>query len=366
MAQQSTEHALALLDAEGRFTWWSSGAERIFGYAAADIVGQDLDIIFTPEDRERAVPAHERAIACAQGVAHDDRWQMRADGTRVWVSGALVRLTREDGTVEGFGKLMRDRTDIKEQLESMRNELRAREQESRRKDVFLSTLSHELRNPMAPLSNAVGIIRMGGHLDTGMEYAVRVIERQVELLRRLVDDLLDLTRIGAGKIELRRGRIALQSVLRTALEMAHDAIASRNHRVESLFPSTPIEVDADPDRMAQVFVNLLTNAAKYTPPRGVIDVTALIEGGEAVVRVSDNGVGIAPDVLPRIFEMFTQAEGASVVAPGGLGIGLALVRDLVRQHGGSVQARSDGLGKGSEFTVRLPLAPPPPSASSPR
>ncbi|HET9651481.1 MAG TPA: ATP-binding protein, partial [Usitatibacter sp.] len=205
------------------------------------------------------------------------------------------------------------------------------------------------------LSNAVGIIRMGGHLDTGMEYAVRVIERQVELLRRLVDDLLDLSRVGAGKIELERRRVALGEILGQAVESVRALADQRRHAIDLVLPADPMVVEGDADRLHQVFVNLLNNAAKYTPPGGHIWVHGTPEGDEAVVHVRDNGVGIPGEMLPKIFELFTQVDSARAYSQGGLGIGLSLVKNLVALHGGTVQVRSDGEGKGAEFTVRLPL-----------
>jgi PAS domain S-box-containing protein len=365
-AEQSPEHAFMLMDAGGRFTWWSPGAEHIFGYPRDEMIGQPSAKIFVGEDNEKGLAEHEMAVAIEHGPAEDDRWQERMDGSRFWATGALVALRDPDGSLLGFAKILRNRTDLKEQLETLRNHGMRLDQEARRKDVFLSTLSHELRNPLAPLANSVKIIRMTVQGEPDVDYALKVIERQVDLLHRLVDDLLDLTRITAGKVELKRRHMSIQEVIEQAVDATQSVIADRKHQLEMIMPPATLMVDVDPDRMSQVFVNLLTNAAKYTPAGGTIWVKVTMEGNEVVARVEDNGVGIPTDMLPKIFELFTQVESSRSMSQGGLGIGLSLVKDLVTLHGGSVQVRSEGTGKGSDFAVRLPAAPEEPVSASPR
>jgi signal transduction histidine kinase len=221
--------------------------------------------------------------------------------------------------------------------------------------VFLSTLSHELRNPLAPLMNAVQLIRTIAPQNAALEYPIKLIERQVEFVRRLVDDLLDVTRINTGKIQLQLGTVDLRDVIAAAAETVRPLIVQRSQRFAQHLLETPIVVQADADRLQQVFVNLLTNAAKYTPEGGQVEVRASLDEIEALVHVSDNGIGIAKEMQPHIFELFTQVDARSARGDG-LGIGLSLVKNLVELHGGSVQVRSEGAGKGSEFTVRLPLA----------
>jgi PAS domain S-box-containing protein len=354
MLSQAREHAVMLLDADARVTWWSEGAERIFGYPPGEILGQSVSVLFTPEDRAAGLDRTELATAGTGTSAEDDRWQLRRDGSRFWASGVMVALLA-DGQRVGYGKILRNRTDHKEQLESLRNRVRELESTSHRKDVFLSTLSHELRNPLAPLANALQIIRLAATPGPELEYAIRVIERQMELLRRLVDDLLDLSRVNAGKMQLARAPVMLNDVLRQSVDAMRAGVARRQQHLEVTIPDTPMVVDGDADRLMQVFVNLLTNAGKYTPHRGHIWLKATVDGTEAVVHVEDDGMGIAPEMLPRIFDLFTQVDTARAHSQGGLGIGLALVKDLVALHGGSVQGRSEGPGHGSKFTVRLPL-----------
>jgi signal transduction histidine kinase/ActR/RegA family two-component response regulator len=226
----------------------------------------------------------------------------------------------------------------------------------RRKDEFLAMLGHELRNPLSPIVTALHLMKLKGGGD--FERERMLIERQVEHLVRLVDDLLDVSRITRGKLQLKRERIDLRAVLTKAVEMASPLLEQRSHHLELPGVGEPLFVDGDPARLAQVLANLLGNAAKYTEPGGRIRVTATCEGEQVVLCVRDNGAGIGPEVLPRIFDMFVQ-EGRSIDrSQGGLGLGLAIVRSLVELHGGTVSAHSDGLGRGSEFVVRLPLAAP--------
>jgi PAS domain S-box-containing protein len=229
----------------------------------------------------------------------------------------------------------------------------------RRKDEFLATLAHELRNPLAPIRHAAKISQMPHATEEQLRWSNDVIDRQVEHMARLLDDLLEVSRITRGKLELRKERLALKSSLRAVVETVRPLIEARGHQLTIDLPEASIHLDADPVRFAQIFSNLLTNAAKYTDPGGVIGVRVSLDGerGESVViAVRDNGIGIAPELLPQLFEMFSQATSALERSEGGLGIGLSLARGLVLLHGGSIEARSLGLGRGSEFVVTLPLA----------
>jgi PAS domain S-box-containing protein len=247
--------------------------------------------------------------------------------------------------------------------------VRELKESGRMKDEFLATLAHELRNPLAPIRNAADILKQHGPRDPELVWARQVIERQAEHLSRLVDDLLDVSRITRGKIELRRERIPVSVIVSSAVETARPLIEGNQHALTVSLPGEPLYVNGDLTRIAQVVSNLLTNAAKYTPPSGRIEVGAERDGDQAVLRVKDNGVGIPREMLGRIFEMFAQVDSSLERTAGGLGIGLTLARTLVELHGGSIEARSDGAGRGSEFLVRLPLATteppplPPPSAT---
>jgi PAS domain S-box-containing protein len=234
--------------------------------------------------------------------------------------------------------------------------LRALQESDRAKDVFLATLAHELRNPLAPVWNGLSIIKRAPGDAARVLQVAEMIERQVGQLARLVDDLLDMSRISTGKIDLQKQRTALASILHSAIETSRPHIEAAQHKLSLRLPDEAAELEVDPVRLAQVFSNLLNNAARYTRPGGNIDIEARAEPREVVVTVRDNGSGIAPEMLGKVFTLFTQARNPSERSQGGLGIGLALVEGLVRLHGGSVEARSEGLDKGSEFVVRLPRA----------
>ena len=240
----------------------------------------------------------------------------------------------------------------------------ALQETDRRKDEFLATLAHELRNPLAPLRNALQLMRMAGGDEHTMNQTLGMMDRQLQQMVRLIDDLLDISRITRGKIELRKERVELAAVIRDAVETSRPLIETAGHKLTVIYPPEPISLDADPTRLAQVFANLLNNAAKYTPQSGHIRLTAERQGDEVVVKVSDTGIGIPADMLPRIFEMFTQVDRSLERSQGGLGIGLSLVRGLVELHGGSVEAKSEGPGQGSEISVRLAVHPAPRKAKA--
>ena len=232
------------------------------------------------------------------------------------------------------------------------------EEASRRKDEFLAVLGHELRNPLAPIATSIQVIRTG--LATGLPDAVQqsleIIERQTSQLSRLVDDMLDLARIAQGQFDLRKSRVTLAAILAQAELAAASVMKARGHCLHSALPEQSLVVDADPDRLLQMIANLLNNAAKYTPPGGDIFLTVQEKDGSALIRVRDTGIGIPANMLSRVFDLFTQVDGAQQYAPGGLGIGLTLVKRLVEQHGGSISCASEGSGTGSEFVLCLPLA----------
>lgn len=227
-----------------------------------------------------------------------------------------------------------------------------------RKDEFVAAVAHELRNPLAPIRNALEIMQIAADNPAENEHARQMIERQVDHMVRLIADLMDVSRIGQGKLQLRKEHVEVATVVRRAVEACAPLAEAAGHELTVSLPPEPLVLDADPARLIQVFSNLLTNAVKYTDRGGRISIRAERQDSGVAVHVSDNGIGIPPESLPTIFEMFTQAEDGATRRQGGLGIGLALVRRLVRLHGGSVEAHSAGRGRGSEFLVRLPLATP--------
>ena len=231
----------------------------------------------------------------------------------------------------------------------------ALEDASRRKDEFLAMLGHELRNPLAPIRNAMEIVRLKGTADLEVQEATKMVERQIQQLTRLVDDLLDVSRVGHGKINLQMQSIDLNEVVALAVEVSRPLIDARKHLLKVSLPARPVEVEGDAGRLVQVVSNLLNNSAKYSEDRGLIELTLEATGDQAVLRVRDTGIGIEPAMLPRIFDLFTQVKGSASRFGEGLGIGLALVRNMIELHGGCVQASSAGLGLGTEFVVSLPL-----------
>jgi two-component system CheB/CheR fusion protein len=354
-AEQTSENALLLIDLDRRIQWCNPRTERLFGYEAHELCGTSIFRLFIPEDRQKHVPEYEFDVASRSEDMNNDRWMQRADGSRFWATGNTVGLRDRTGKVTGFAKIMRDSTDLREQLETFRNQLKVVTESDQHKTLFLAKLSHELRNPLGAISNALELMRHPAGGTTPAE-ATGIFERQLNQLYRLAEDLLDVTRISTGKVGVKPQLLDVREPVTAAVETVQPLFEKKRHRLIQHILPTPMRVSGDPMRLEQVFVNLLTNAARYTDESGEIEVRASSDENEVFVHVIDHGIGIAPDLLPHVFDLFTRGERAAAHAEDGLGIGLALVKELVDAHGGSVQVRSDGLGKGSEFTVRLPLA----------
>ena len=306
--------------------------------------------IFTPEDIREGVPQRELDEAATNGIAHGDRWMRRKDGSRFWASGITTALRDGQGTLVGFTKVKRDLTDRKMAEEALKRA-------DRTKDEFLATLRTELRNPLAPIRNSLHILLMASDKDPTLRRVSEIMERQVDHMVRLVDDLLEVSRITRGQIELRKERIELAGVVSRAVETSRPLIDAGQHQLAISLPTEPLVVDGDPVRLAQVVSNLLNNAAKYTNRGGQIWLTVRKEQDQASISVRDTGIGIPAAMQPLIFEMFAQVDRSSRRSQGGLGIGLTLVRSLVEMHGGKVHVKSEGKDLGTEFVVRLPLGP---------
>ncbi len=336
-------------DSQGRYVYANAAAEQAFGTPQEDLYGKTDDEIFSPETAVR-IGAHDRKALDGESgvVVIEDLKQEDGERNRSLVS--KFPIPGPDGQVALVGGMAIDITDRMRAEEALK-------EADRRKDEFLATLAHELRNPLAPIRNALHLMkhRDGGDQDIEAERAMA--ERQVAHLARLVDDLMDLARISRGRIELRKEPLELAPAVRQAVEAVQSTIEGRGHALIVSLPAEPIRLEADPTRLEQVIWNLLSNAAKYTEPGGQVRLTALREGGEVVLRVRDTGIGIESDMLPRVFGMFAQADHRSGRTQGGLGIGLSLVKTLVEMHGGTIEAHSQGPGTGSEFVVRLPVLP---------
>lgn len=349
------EHAVLCVDATGRIVGWEAGAPRVFGYTAEEVIGQPASLIFTPEDRAIGADAFELQVAAQAGRADDDRWHMRKDGARIWVSGTMEAMRDASGGLLGYVKIVRDRTDLRARVERLEEESRELGRDRERRRTFLSTLGHELRNSMAPLANANHILARLCTEERSLR-AVGMIQRQLEVLGKLAEDMMDLSRSGNSAIRLQRRDCDLRAMLGQAAAAVRDSAEAKGLRLECLLPPEAVVVQVDPERFERVVLNLLGNAIKYTPSGGQVWLQATQQPGEAQLRVMDNGIGIAADTLPRIFELFTQERQAHEMAPSGLGLGLTVVKQLVELHGGTIQARSAGRGKGAEFIVRLPVA----------
>jgi PAS domain S-box-containing protein len=354
---ESSDDAIISKTLDGVIRSWNGGAERLFGYTAEEAVGKPITLIIPPErhDEERDILARLRR---GERVDHFETVRVAKDGRRLDISLTVSPVRDGAGRVVGASKVARDITDRKRVDAALR-------EADRRKDEFLALLAHELRNPLAPIRNGLQILRLAERDPEARARAREMMDRQLTHMVRIVDDLLDVSRITRGKMELRRARVRLADVIGSAVETARPVIDAAGHTLEVSLPERAAVVDGDLTRLAQVFSNLLTNSAKYTPRGGRIRLAAEARGGELVVKVRDTGLGIPADALPRIFDMFSQVDRSIEKSSGGLGIGLALVKGLVEMHGGTVTADSPGPGQGSTFTVRLPAAADRPAAAAP-
>jgi two-component system CheB/CheR fusion protein len=345
---ESSDDAIISKTLEGVITSWNGGAERLFGYTASEMIGHSVLKIIPEKRRDEEAMILSR-LRRGEQIDHYQTVRQAKDGRLIDISLTVSPIRDNTGRVVGASKVARD-------VSEMKDAQRRLEEADRRKTEFLALLAHELRNPLGPIRHAVKILRAKEPSPSELDWATSIIDRQAEHMSRLVEDLLDVSRITRGTIVLRSERVDLATVVKSAIEGATAAINKSGHQLVVTLPAEPIYVDGDPTRLAQILTNLIDNAVKYTERGGRIIVTAARDGQSAEIRVKDTGVGIAPELLPLIFDMFTQADLPSERSQGGLGVGLALVERLVKLHGGTVSARSEGLGMGSEFTIQLPLA----------
>jgi PAS domain S-box-containing protein len=334
-----------------RYLWVNRVYAEWVGRAPDRVIGQPLAEVLGEQAMDELRP-HVAEVLAGRRVQYERLSNYRELGNR-WVQIVAEPTHDAGGRPDGWVAVVSDIHDRKLAEEALR-------EADRRKDDFLAVLAHELRNPLAPIRNALAILGKKDTLDPEVAWSREVIDRQVEQLTRLVDDLLDVGRISRGRLALRKQRVALERVVDMALETSRPHINAAGHRLSVILPSEPALLDADAARLAQVFANLLNNAARYTEPHGSITLSAAIEEENAqrlaVVSVEDSGIGFGPEAAARMFEPFSSLTSASGRAHGGLGIGLSLVQGIVALHGGSVEALSDGPGRGSQFIVRLPLA----------
>ena len=335
-------------DRLGNVTWYNRRWLEYTGLTFEEMQGWAWSKVQHPDHLDRVVARVKRSAET--GEVWEDTFPLRGkDGSYRWFLSRAVPIRDEAGEIARWFGTNTDVTEQRALEEALRDA-------DRRKDEFLATLAHELRNPLAPIRNSLHILRLTGRQDPGTERVGEMMERQVNHMVRLVDDLLEVSRITRGKIELRSELVEVETVVQNAVESSRPLIDAGGHRLNLALPPEALNLEGDPVRLTQVFANLLNNAAKYTDRGGQIWLTVRRDGDAVSISVRDTGTGIEPEMLPRVFEMFAQIDRNASRAQGGLGIGLTLVKRLVEMHGGSVEARSEGLGRGSEFVVRLPLA----------
>jgi PAS domain S-box-containing protein len=402
-----TNYAIFMLDPNGKFTSWNIGAERILGYQEAEIIGQPFELIFSPEAIERKQPQQALSKAVTEGFSRENRWHIRKDGTFFWAHCVITPLRDENGNLRGFSKIMQDITERK-QAEEEKEQLLLREQAARAvseaaqsaaeaanrsKDDFLAIVSHELRTPMTAIIGWAGMLQTGALDDARATLALEIIERNANLQMQLIEDLLDISRIVRGELSLSIDLVDLVEVITVAIEVVQSLADTKDIQIESILDTSIKKIWGDSDRLQQVVLNLLTNAIKFTPNGGRVEVrlskglgTRNWGAGEQEsmeektnsscsiantqspilncqppisnylqIEVSDTGQGISADFLPHVFERFCQADSTHTRSNKGLGLGLAIAHHVVELHGGTIQAQSQGIGQGATFTVNLPI-----------
>jgi PAS domain S-box-containing protein len=343
------DYAVYMLDPEGIITSWNAGAERIKGYRRDEILGKHVSGLYTEEDINAGKPWEALAKARREGRAEGEAWRVRKGGERFWARVVVTALHDAEGHLRGFAKVTQDLT--------VRRHAQDLEKAAQHLNEFIAMLAHELRNPLAPIRNALELMAKLPPGDPAQQAMRETIERQSGQLARIVDEMIDISRITRGALSIERARVDVAEVVRCAVEVAAPAIEAGKHRLEIDLGREPLVVEGDVHRLTQLLANVLNNAARYTASGGHIAVRAGREQATAVVRVRDTGRGIEAAMLARIFDMFVQGRSALERVGGGLGIGLALARRIAEAHGGSLTAASEGRDRGAEFTLRIALAP---------
>jgi len=364
------EYAIFMLDVNGKIATWNVGAQRIKGYAADEIVGRHFSVFYPQDVRESGWPEHELQQAAEQGSFVDTGWRVRKDGTMFWANVTITALRDETGRLLGYAKLTRDLTesrrveaielasDEREQiLDAERSARMAAQRAARVKDEFLATLSHELRTPLSAILGWTQIVLKGKALDPAdQRRAMEVIDRNARAQVKLIDDLLDLSRIMTGKIWLDLQQISMPDVVQAAIDSARPIAQAKDIRLRSLLDPSRTTVSGDGSRLQQVAWNLLTNAIKFTPKGGQVQVLVQRVNSHIELSVTDTGIGIPASFIPLVFDRFSQQDSSTTRAHGGLGLGLAICKQLVELHGGSIRVTSPGEGQGATFFVELPVS----------
>jgi PAS domain S-box-containing protein len=365
------DYAIFMLDANGFVASWNSGAERIKGYSADEIIGKHFSLFYPAEARESGWPEHELQVAAQRGSFIDEGWRLRKDGTRIWAHVTITALRDDEGRLLGYAKLTRDLTDPKgaearevaddqreEILEAERSARMAAQRATRIKDEFLATLSHELRTPLNAIVGWTQLLRRAGSSvkPAELERGLDVIDRNARAQVQLIDDLLDLSRVITGKVRLDLQQVSMIEVVQRTMHSVEPAAAAKGIRLRAILDPAPAMVSADSGRLQQILWNLLSNAIKFTPKGGQVQVLLQRVNSHIELSVSDTGIGISSEFLPHVFERFSQRDSSTSRSFGGLGLGLAICKQLVELHGGTIRASSQGPGLGATFLVELPLA----------
>jgi PAS domain S-box-containing protein len=340
------DYAIFMLDPEGIVASWNAGAERIKGYKQSEIVGRHFSVFYPEEGRRKKWPEQELITARETGRFEDEGLRVRKDGTTFWANVILTPVYGPDRSLRGYAKVTRDLTD--------RRRVEALEKAEKQTNEFLAMLAHELRNPLAPIRNALHLLAKKPTSDPAELWVRDVLQRQTLQMTRLVDDLLDVSRITRSTVALNKTAVDVRKLINDAMDGSMQWFEARHQATSVAVPEERLEIDADPVRLNQVIQNLLHNASKFTPQGGRIELTAAREDDHVVITVKDNGIGMTAELAACAFELFKQGHQGIDRPEGGLGVGLTLVDRLVALHGGTVSAQSGGPGKGSEFTVRIP------------
>ncbi|SAK44618.1 hybrid sensor histidine kinase/response regulator [Caballeronia ptereochthonis] len=346
-----SDYAICMLDQNGYVRSWNDGARAIYGFTAAEAIGRHFALFYTSDEHGRDRPGDDLTLAAKRGRVEHEGWHLRRDGSEFWAHMILSALPSNSGGEQSFVKITRDMT--------ARRRLEELEASSRRMNEFLALLGHELRNPLAPIRNAVSILKLKASDDADVIRSRQIVDRQLAHLTRLVDDLLEAGRVSSGKIRLTTDILDIADVVHLSVEASQPLFDERGQRIVVLESGRPLYVNGDPTRLVQALNNLLNNASKFSPPASTITLEVGPRGGSIMVRVIDQGRGISPEALGIVFDLFVQEHPPGAHPDeGGLGIGLTLVRAIAELHGGHVEAKSGGAGKGSAFSLWLPLAEP--------
>jgi len=347
LVENVRDYAIFLLDPDGIVTTWNAGAQHIKGYAKDEIIGRHFSVFYTPDAIARHWPQHELKLAVQQGRFEDEGWRLRKDGTTFWANVVITPIHDRDGRLLGFAKITRDLT--------TRRKVEALQRNERQMNEFLAMLAHELRNPLSPIQSALDVMQLKPDDAETARWANGIIARQTRQLSRLVDDLLDVSRITRGKISLKREPIDIGDVVHGVIDSFRSVIGARDQTISLELPERPLYIDADPTRISQALSNIVGNAIKYTQVGGTISVRATAEDGLVSLVIADNGMGMPPELVSRVFDLFVQGDRGLDRREGGLGVGLTIAQRLVHLQGGTLTAASDGPGAGSRFTLGFPL-----------